>query len=189
MNKPTKFFIAVLWIALGTISASPLYSLYTAHRAMRVDDVVTVLVTESAKAGSQSGTNASKSNDVNVNGVKGTGLLGFFPAFGASAGNKINYDGQGSTSRQGSLDAQITARVIKVLDNGNLVIDGSKTVEINEEKEVIKVSGIVRPQDIGPTNIVYSYNIADAQITYSGKGTVKNAERPGIIAKFFNWLF
>jgi flagellar L-ring protein precursor FlgH len=174
---------------LGTAAATPYYSMYTAHRAVRVDDVVTVIITESAKAGSQSGTNTSKINDVGVSGNAGSGLLSFIPSFGASASNNINYDGQGNTSRAGSLDAKVTARVIKVLDNGNLVIQGSKTVEINEEREVIKVSGIVRPQDVSPSNVIFSYSIADAEITYSGKGTVKNAERPGIIAKFFNWLF
>jgi flagellar L-ring protein FlgH len=175
--------------AVTSVCATPFYGLYTAHRAVRVDDVVTVVITESAKAGSQSVTNTSKNNDIGINGNAGSGLFSFIPAFGASASNKINYDGQGNTSRTGSLDAKVTARVIKVLDNGNLVIEGSKTVEINEEKEVIKISGIVRPQDIGPNNIVFSYSMADAEITYSGKGTVKNAERPGIIAKFFNWLF
>ena len=113
----------------------------------------------------------------------------FLPSLGASGSSKVDFSGQGATTRQGSLAAEISARVTKVLDNGNLVIDGSKVVEINEEKEIIKVNGIVRPQDIEGNNIIYSYNIADAQITYSGKGTSTTGQRPGIIARFINWIF
>ena len=74
-------------------------------------------------------------------------------------------------------------------DNGNLVIDGSKVVEINEEKEIIKITGIVRPEDIGTNNTIYSYKISDANITYSGKGVADRGRRPGIFARIFNVLF
>lgn len=171
------------------VSAGSLYSLYNDRKALSTDDILTVVVTESAKAGSQSGTNTSKQHDLSVSGGGGSGLLHFIPTMGATAGNKVDYDGKAGTSREGSLDAKISARVTKVLDNGNLVIEGSKVVEINDEKEIIKVSGIVRPQDIESNNIIYSYNIADAQITYSGKGTVHTGERPGLIVRFLNWIF
>ena len=83
----------------------------------------------------------------------------------------------------------MSARVVKVLENGNLVVEGSKVVEINEEKEIIKIKGVVRPQDIEADNTIYSYNIADAEITYSGKGTVHNGHRPGLLSKLLNWIF
>jgi flagellar L-ring protein FlgH len=180
---------AIILLFSFTIIGAPVYNLYNAHRAMRVDDILTVVVVESAKAGSQSGTNTSKSHDMSVSGSAGTGALKFIPAFGASSSNSASYDGSGATSREGSLDAKISARVIKVLDNGDLVINGSKLVEINEEKEIIKVSGIVRPQDIESNNIIYSYNIADAEITYSGKGVATTAQRPGLFARIINWIF
>jgi flagellar L-ring protein precursor FlgH len=186
-----KSFIAIVLggILALQVNAAPIYNLYNAHRAMRVDDILTVVIIESAKAGSQSGTNTQKQNDLSLTAAKGTGLLKFLPSFGASGSSKVDYNGQGATTREGSLDAKISARVIKVLDNGDLVIDGSKVVEINEEKEIIKVNGIVRPQDIEGNNIIYSYNIADAQITYSGKGTSNTGQRPGILARFLNWIF
>jgi flagellar L-ring protein FlgH len=170
-------------------NAASIHSLYNDRKALSADDILTVVIVESAKAGSESGTNTSKQNDMNVSGANGSGLLKFLPSFGASAGSKVDYDGKAGTSREGSLDAKVSARVIKVLDNGNLVIDGSKVVEINDEKEIIKVSGVVRPQDIESNNIVYSYNIADAQITYSGKGACHTGQRPGLIARFINWIF
>lgn len=169
--------------------AAPIYNLYNAHRAMRADDILTVVIVESAKAGSQSGTSTQKQNDLSLQGANGSGLLKFLPSFGASGSSKVDYDGKGGTTREGNLVAKISARVVKVLDNGNLVIDGSKVVEINEEKEIIKVNGVVRPQDIEGNNIIYSYNIADAQITYSGKGVANTGQRPGLLARILNWIF
>ena len=189
MNKSKIALLLSVSLMLLQAWAAPIYNLYNAHRAMRVDDILTVVITESAKAGSQSGTNTNKQNDMSVQNVKGSGLLKFIPSFGASGSSSLSYDGKGGTSREGSLDAKISARVVKVLDNGNLVIDGSKVVEINEEKEIIKISGVVRPQDIESNNIIYSYNIADAQITYSGKGVANTGQRPGLFARILNWIF
>jgi flagellar L-ring protein precursor FlgH len=171
------------------INAANVYSLYTDHRAMKTDDILTVMVMESAKAGSESGTNTKKTSQVGIQGVKGNGLLGFIPEFGASGGTNLGYNGQAGTSREGSLVATVSARVIQVLENGNLMVEGSKVVEINEEKEILKLKGIVRPSDIEADNTIYSYNIADAEITYSGKGTVHNGHRPGLLSKFLNWVF
>lgn len=176
-------------MACWGISGAPMGSLFSDHRAMGVDDILTVYIVESAKAGSQSKTNTSKENNLGVEAGGGSGALGFIPSFGASGGNKMSYDGKGGTSREGQLVATVTARVVKVLGNGNLVVDGSKVVEINDEKEIIKVSGVVRPGDIQKNNIIYSSSIADAQITYSGKGAAHDGQRPGLIARFFNWIF
>ncbi len=180
--------IFVMVACLNSIS-TPMNNLFSDHRAMKVDDILTVQIVESAKAGSESSTNTKKENSFGVEAGGGSGALGFLPSFGASGGNKVGYDGTGGTSREGKLVATVSARVIKVLDNGNLVIDGSKVVEINDEKEIIKISGIVRPQDVQKNNIVYSSSIADAQITYSGKGVAHTAQRPGFFARLFNWIF
>jgi flagellar L-ring protein precursor FlgH len=187
--------MSTVWVSsfvLGMVvggQAGPIHNLYTDHRAMQVDDIVTVIISEEAKAGSESGTNTSKSNEMGLSVARGSGPLKVIPAMGASGGSNVGFDGRAGTSRQGSLDARISARVENVMDNGNLIISGSKVVEINNEKEIIKISGIVRPQDIQANNIVYSHSIADAQILYSGKGAVEQGHRPGLVARCLNWLF
>jgi flagellar L-ring protein precursor FlgH len=181
--------IGTMISAATCMAGSSIYDLYTAHRAVQVDDILTVLIVEQATAGSQSGTSTSKENDIGATGMGGTGALKFLPNLGVSASNKITYDGTGSTTRQGQVTGKVSARVVRVLDNGNLVVDGSKVLEINNEREVIKIAGTVRPMDIQSDNTVYSYNIADAQITYSGKGTATTGQRPGLIARLFNWIF
>ncbi len=180
--------ISVLVVCYGVIAA-PINNLYSDHRAVRTDDILTVMIVESAKAGSESNTNTSKENSMGLSAAGGSGALKFIPAFGANGSSKVGYDGKGGTSRQGNLVATLSARVIKVLDNGNLLIEGSKVVEINEEKEIIKLTGEVRPADIQTNNIIYSSNIADAQITYAGKGVANTGQRPGLLARFINWVF
>lgn len=181
--------LAYIYIMTFVTMAGNVYSLYTDHRAMKKDDILRVIIVENAKAGSHSSTNTDKKNSFGIDNVRGSGVLDFVPGFGASGGIKTGYGGKGGTSREGNLLATISARVIKVLDNGNLVIEGNKVVEINDEKELIKISGVVRPEDIESDNTLYSSNISDAVITYSGKGVATKGQRPGVFARLFNLLF
>jgi flagellar L-ring protein FlgH len=169
--------------------ATEVPNLFSDQSAVKVDDILTILIVESAKAGTESTTNTGKSQSFGVQSDGGTGLLRILPQFGGTGSAKIGYDGKGATSRTGSLNATIAVRVTKVLDNGNLVIEGTKVVEVNDEKGLIKVTGIVRPRDIQPNNMIYSSSIADAQITYSGKGAVNDGHRPGFLARIINWIF
>ncbi|MBN1983832.1 MAG: flagellar basal body L-ring protein FlgH [Chitinivibrionales bacterium] len=187
----TKRIIAFV-ISVGLLSTTALcsdvYNLYTDHRAMRMDDILTVFIVENAKAGSQSTTQSGKKNSVGIDNLKGSGALHLIPSFGASGQTSVAYDGKGVTSREGNLVAKISVRVVKVLDNGNLVINGQKVVEINEEKETITISGVVRPQDIESDNTIYSHSLSDAKITYCGSGTTTRGQRPGFFARLFNWI-
>jgi len=178
--------MSVLSAAVASaVWAAPMHNLFSDHRAMRVDDILTIIIVESAKAGSESKTNTAKESNIEFQ----AGSLSKISPMQFGAGNSAKFDGKGATSRAGSFEATVTARVVKVLESGNLMIEGSKSVEVNQEKEVIKISGIVRPQDIQKNNIVYSSSIADAQITYSGNGTVNTASRPGFFTRMFNWIF
>jgi flagellar L-ring protein FlgH len=184
--------LATLFISFAiryVCNATEIPNLFSDQRAIKIDDILTIQIIESAKANTEAKTNTDKEQSVAVQSGGGSGSLSFIPAFGASAGSKVTHAGQGATSREGSLVATVSARVLKVLDNGNLVIEGSKVVEINDEKGLIKVSGTVRPRDIQQNNVILSSNIADAQITYSGKGVVNSAHRPGLIMRIINWIF
>jgi flagellar L-ring protein FlgH len=189
MKKFTKNCLSCLLAGFCVASAADVQNLFSDQRALKVDDILTIRIMESAKAGSESKTSTDKEHSFDVSSGGGTGLLGLLPKFSGSGGTKVGYDGQGGTSREGTLSATISARVTKVLDNGNLVIEGSKVVEINDEKGIIKISGIVRPLDIQQNNVVTSSNIADAQITYSGKGVATTGQRPGLLARIINWIF
>nr|MBP8975776.1 flagellar basal body L-ring protein FlgH [Bacteroidota bacterium] len=88
-----------------------------------------------------------------------------------------------------TLRAKLSARVDSVLPNGNLDIHGSRVILINNEKQTVTISGIVRPTDIQADNSVYSYNISDAVISFQGSGIVSRSQGPGWLTKFFHWLF
>ena len=166
-------------------------NLYTDKKGKRAGDVVTVLVVEAAKAGSDTRTETEKNNGISVSQETATGskLFGWLPSFGVNGKANISYDGKGATARNGELKATVTARITEVLDNGNLLIEGSKLVAINNEEEILEVSGTIRADDINPDNTVYSYKIAEAVIRYSGSGTNSDAEKPGLLTRFFNWVF
>ncbi len=83
----------------------------------------------------------------------------------------------------------IAGRVVKVLENGNLLIEGRKQVTINDEDQYIVITGIIRPQDVSPDNTVDSKNIADARIIYTGAGVVTDKQRPGWGTRILDWIW
>jgi len=182
----------VFFVASAFSAPTSLYgnSFYTDKKGKKVGDVVTVLVLEAAKAGSDTRTETEKKNNINVGQEKSSGkLFSWLPNFGVSGNANVSYDGKGATARNGELKATVTARITEVLDNGNLLIEGSKLVAINNEEEILEISGTIRADDINPDNTVYSYKIAEAVIRYSGSGTNSEAEKPGLLTRFFNWIF
>ena len=174
---------------ISPLFARPNYSLFRDKRGRQAGDVVTVMVLEAAKASNDSRTETNNKNKIGVGSEKGSGLLGWVPGFGVNGSTNLEYDGKGATQRNGALKATVTARIIEVFNNGNLLIEGVKTVTINNEDEILEVRGIVRPDDISPDNTVLSYKLADASISYTGSGVVNSAQEPGIFTRFFNWLF
>ncbi|HUA85588.1 MAG TPA: flagellar basal body L-ring protein FlgH [Bryobacteraceae bacterium] len=153
-------------------------------RARNVDDVVTIIVNESASAVS---TGQSKTSRASSAQSAITSLLGPKSATGALA-NLLNsntttsLDGEGTTSRQTTLTTTISARVTHVLLNGNLVIEGTRNLDVNSENQVITVRGVIRPIDLDTTNTVLSARIADMEIKVDGKGIVNDAiHRPNFL--------
>ncbi len=164
-------------------------SLYSDKKGKRVGDVVTVVIIENAQASNDTRTRTDESNELSLNNKVGSGFLDFIPGFGLEHETGSQYKGQGETSRQGELKATLSTKITQVLDNGNLLIEGTKKVTINSETETIMLSGIIRPEDITSDNYIYSNKIADAEISYSGEGPSDDATDPGILSQFFNWLF
>jgi flagellar L-ring protein precursor FlgH len=164
-------------------------SLYTDHKAHQVGDLLTVLIYESAQGSNVSESNNKKDNKFEATGTKGTGVLDFIPLLGASTETKNETKGSGETARSGNLVAKMTVSVMAVRENGDLVIEGNRVIGVNQDKEILTLSGVVRPEDVTSGNAVYSYNIADAKITYQGKGPSSSASKSGIFSRIMNWIF
>jgi flagellar L-ring protein precursor FlgH len=148
-------------------------------RASQIDDMVTILVAESASAVAQGTTKTQRQSAVNssitaAGGVpRATGALKNL----AGATTQSQLDGQGATSRSTQLDTTLSARIAHVLPNGYLVVEGSKEVVVNSERQVVTVRGIIRPVDLSTGNIVRSDQIAQLELKVNGKGVVGDAVR------------
>ena len=164
-------------------------SLYSDIKAHRVGDILSVNIYENTQATQKSEAKTEKSGKFSVEGGPGSGLLDFIPLFGASGENKNSFDGKGENLRNRNLRAKMSVTVVSVRDNGDLVIEGSRTVGISNDRETLTLSGVVRQRDVNPDNSIDSYLIADAQIIYRGKGAINDGSRPGPIMRFLNWLF
>jgi flagellar L-ring protein precursor FlgH len=164
-------------------------SMFTDMRAQKVGDLLTVLIVESATASNAVKTDVKKSSQFDLDAGPGFGSLDFVPLFGANGSSANSSNNQGATARSGQLRAQMTVQVAGVRPNGDLVIEGTRVIGINSDKEMLTLTGVVRAEDVTPENSIYSYQIADAQISYRGKGAAANGGKPGWIMRFLNWVF
>ena len=153
------------------------------QKAYRVGDALTVLIQESASASSSVDAKASRTQDVGLRGQ----TLGQ-QVRGISGGTTSSSDGGGQVVRSGRVTAQITVTVTEVQPNGEMLINGQQTVDLNGEAQIIAVQGRVRPRDINDANAVLSSRLADPHITYSGQGYMADKSQPSIWARFSTWM-
>lgn len=177
----------------GTIyNAGSDIRLFEDRKANRVGDILTVRLAEETNASKNSQTTTGKSTEATMGNptVFGRPLThDGIPLFDGSLSGESSFDGKGSSSQSNSLAGDITVTVVQRLPNGNLLIAGEKWVTLNQGKEFIRLSGVIRPDDIEPDNTLLSNRIANAQITYSSKGVLAAANKMGLISRFFNSVF
>jgi len=156
-------------------------------RASQVDDILTIVVAEQASAVS-TGTTKTQRQSAAASSV--TAMAGI-PKATAALPNLLNVsgnqslNGQGTTSRSTTLSTTLTARVTHVLSNGGLVVEATKDIQINSERQTIMVRGVIRPADIDATNSVTSNRLAELEVHVNGKGVVGDAiRRPNFLYRF-----
>jgi flagellar L-ring protein precursor FlgH len=157
-------------------------ALFIDRKARAVGDIVTVIVAESTAASHRTTTERAK--DIGISGgatPAEENLLDFIKFFGASGTS--SYRGEGTTIRTGDILGKITARVVKVLPNGNLAIKGEKKIRVNNEEEVMILTGVIRPEDIRADNTILSTYVSDANIRYRGGITISDEEKPGFLTR------
>jgi flagellar L-ring protein precursor FlgH len=162
--------------------------LFIDTKARHVGDVVTVLVEESSSLNRQAetGTKKESTNSGNLSSLFGA-PLGQFSKYAFEGANE--HKGSGSVTRSDQITAQIVARVVKVLASGNFIIEGRRAIRTNDETQYLALSGVIRPEDITPSNTILSSQVADAEIVLEGKGALAEKQRPGILNRFADWLF
>jgi flagellar L-ring protein precursor FlgH len=163
------------------VSGSRLADAARDMRASQVDDVLTIVVAEQASAVTSGNTKTARvsSTKNNVAALAGiTKVAGPWANLAGVSGD-TELSGQGTTSRVTTLSTTLTARITHVLPNGGLVVEASKDIQINSERQIITVRGVVRPADIGPANSVQSERLGQLEVRVNGKGVVGDAiKRP-----------
>ena len=162
-------------------------------KAHRVGDILTIRLREATQASKTASTKTKKDTSVDNAGPTIAGrpvTVNGVPILQNSIDGAQKFQGDGSSSQSNSLDGSITVTVIERLPNGNLIVQGEKWLTLNQGDEFIRITGIVRPYDIGTDNTITSDKIANARISYSGRGTLASANRAGWFARFFNspWM-
>jgi flagellar L-ring protein precursor FlgH len=162
---------------------------YGNRKALRAGDLITVLVMESTQGSNRSSLKTKKESKVDAQGGPGAGSLAFLRLFQLKSDVKDELDGNGQSTLSGSLVAKIAASVTEVRPNGQLVIEGSRLVSVNGQDDRITLHGVARPEDIRADNTILSTNLAEARISYDGKGAVKNAAHRGFLLRVLSWFF
>ena len=161
-------------------------SMFADKKAHRVGDIVTVIIQENNGTSRNNNTTTARASSVNASvssflyPPSATGMLskkGQLPAMAFSGNNTFN--GGGTIANSEIIAAQIAVKVIDVLPNGNLVVEGRRHTEFSGEKLEAVLRGTVRSDDVTSTNSVYSFNIADASIQYTSKGALTDAQKKG----------
>ncbi len=162
----------------SAVSAVDLYQ----RRAHRVGDVLTISLNEATSARNSAGTSITRENATSVgdNNILGTGL-----DLATDISSTLDFSGSGESDQSNQLRGSITVTVANVLPNGLLEVRGEKWLQLNRGNEFIRISGLVRKEDIQPDNSILSTRVADVRIAYSGTGTLANSNEAGWLTQFF----
>jgi flagellar L-ring protein precursor FlgH len=174
-------------------------SLYQDHVANRVGDILTVRLEESTVGQKQAKTKSTRSTITDTNQgtmttkggttIKPYMLGGALSSLIFNTGAQTDFDGKGETNEFNKLRGTISVTITRVLSNGNLIVQGESWVTINQGREYVRLTGIVRTEDIDTSNVVSSQRLANARISYSGSGQVGNASRGGLITQLMYKFF
>jgi len=156
-------------------------------RARHVNDLVTIKVVESLTATGAADANVAKSSKSDVGLPASPVATALSKVLPASSDTK--FTGSGGTTRAGTMSAIVTGRVTEVLPNGDMVIEGVREIQVNADRQVVVLTGVIRAVDVLPGNIVSSASIGQLRIQCLGKGLIKDSLTPGWLVRFLNKVF
>ncbi len=212
LPPPPAKYVSNLEVSEPDLTANSLWSdrvnIFEDRKARRLNDLVTINVSESLSGSGKADTDTSRESTLDYELTK---ILGMNPDFNLQnarflkdlykggnifepsieSSSSSEFKGSGDTNREGSLIATITAKVVEVLPNRNLILEARKEITINNEMQILVLTGMVRPDDINSDNIVMSNKIADAKVYYVGDGVIQEKQSPGwfVRALDYAWPF
>ena len=164
--------------------------LFVDVKARNLNDIVTIQILEASTAANSANTSTDREGDSSASAPAFFGLEQGMSALNFAnilqGLSNMSFNGQGTTSRTGSLTASLSARVVEVLPNGDLVLEGAKEVAVNDERHILTLRGVVRARDVNTNNVVLSTSIAHMEVKFDGAGIVTDANEPGFFYKLFS---
>lgn len=183
----------------GSLWSIRTVSLVSDHKAMNIGDIVTIVIAEKSSASRQATTSSDRDSNIQAGiphlfGLENQEFItdsGLDMSALIQANFSNQFEGSGQTVRSGDLSASLSTQVVDVYPNGNLKVRGGKEVMVNNEVQIIYVTGIVRPVDITAANTVDSNKILNARISYTGRGPVADQQEPGWLTRTLDhvWPF
>ncbi|HEX5329401.1 flagellar basal body L-ring protein FlgH [Sulfuricurvum sp.] len=179
------------FVARGSLFGQGDSPLFSDHKAMHVNDVVTVVISETASSSNVGKKALSEADALGLNGgvfsslggnsavdsaaakLNGVGNIGF------SGGSTSSYSGSGSATKNASFTTTVSARIVKVMANGNYFITGRREIMVDDQKQIMQLSGVIRPYDIDQNNQINSAKVSDAKILYANEGDVDRSIQRG----------
>jgi flagellar L-ring protein FlgH len=160
-------------------------------RANRINDLVTIKITESTSAISKADVTTARDGSNKLNAA---GLFGNWANLGTATDSRTTattnkYKGNGTTGRSATFNTTVTARVVKVLNNGNLIFEGYRDIQLNNESQRLYVAGLVDPRRLDASNTITSDQVAELRVGYGGKGVVDETLKPGFISRLLNLIW
>jgi len=156
-------------------------------RASRVGDMLTIVLAERTQASKSNAAKTNRSGDISLT-PPTTGPLDLFKPTDIGASGSNTFNGKGEATQSNQLNGEITVTIAEIYPNGTMLVKGEKLLTLNRGDENIRISGIVRDADITADNRVSSTRVANARITYAGKGEIARASRQGWLQRFFTMI-
>jgi flagellar L-ring protein precursor FlgH len=163
-------------------------------RARGINDLVTIRISESTSAISKADVSTGRDGSNNLKAPSLFSRLGNFGIGSGSTdakttGTSSKYKGTGSTGRSAVFNATITARVVKVTGNGNLIFEGVRDIQLNNETQRLYIAGMVDPARLDSSNSITSAQVAELHVGYGGQGVVDETLKPGFISRLLNYVW
>ncbi len=177
--------------------SSNMNNLFSTHKTLAVGDIVTIKIYDSASASGQANTETSRETNTDISVSAMMNFMDYlaqqYPNIDKEAlikqAYKHDFKGNGKTSRKGILTATITATIKQVLPSNNYFIEGQKVILVNKEEQHFYISGVIRPRDISDDNIVNSDRIANAQIEFTGRGSISDKQSEGWLSRALDFIW
>lgn len=168
-------------------ASSGFSALHEGNRAHRIGDSLTILLVERMLAEKEAASNVARDGNIGLT-PPASGPFSFLSPNALKASGTQSFDGKGTAEQSNRLSGEVSVTVAEVFPNGTMLVRGQKQVTLNRGDEFVQISGLVRPADVDFENRVLSTRVADARITYTGRGDIHRASRQGWLQRFFSML-